>query len=454
MDVNENQSTPTRENTENQKPNNQNLSVLAEIVSNDSSNSSLKRKRSFKIQIPEVISIPDLVLREVPPEVFKFRDSSASLSSQNDAVSFSSSGVGVFSVKGKKRVSEDAYKVVLSCPNKRYFGVFDGHGGRKAVDYATENLHKNIFEHLENCKGTTTKEEAVKAAYLKTDQDFLKLGVGSGACCLTALIAGKEIVVSNLGDCRAVLCRGGVAEALTADHRAGLDDEKKRIENKGGYVEMHRGSWRVHGILSVSRSFGDAHLKEWVVGEPETKILHLTSDMNFLVLASDGLWEQVGNQEVVDTVMHSLLGEKKFPMAIQKENDAEVGCLHTSSSPKSRRILLVKHKKKTGQSPILRKTVDRWKEVEDFNACENESPPSKVPRVSGGMQRGTMTKSSPSEENHGYRTNPASDGLVASCKELVNLAVERGSLDDITVMIIDLTHFRISGPTNVSNLSH
>ena len=56
---------------------------------------------------------------------------------------------------------------------------------------------------------------------------------------------------------------------------------------------MHRGAWRVHGVLSVSRSIGDAHLKNWVLAEPDTKILHLTSDMEYLVLASDGLWEQV-----------------------------------------------------------------------------------------------------------------------------------------------------------------
>ena len=58
-------------------------------------------------------------------------------------------------------------------------------------------------------------------------------------------------------------------------------------------MEIHRGAWRVHGILSVSRSIGDAHLKDWVLAEPETKILQLTPDMEFLVLASDGLWEQV-----------------------------------------------------------------------------------------------------------------------------------------------------------------
>ena len=57
-------------------------------------------------------------------------------------------------------------------------------------------------------------------------------GLGSGACCVTALIGGNEIVISNLGDCRAVLCRTGVAEALTNDHRAGQEDERKRIESK------------------------------------------------------------------------------------------------------------------------------------------------------------------------------------------------------------------------------
>lgn len=43
----------------------------------------------------------------------------------------------------------------------------------------------------------------------------------------------------------------------------------------------------------MSRSIGDAHLKNWVPAEPDTKILHFTSDMEFLVLASDGFWDEV-----------------------------------------------------------------------------------------------------------------------------------------------------------------
>ncbi|KAK7839936.1 putative protein phosphatase 2c 14 [Quercus suber] len=50
---------------------------------------------------------------------------------------------------------------------------------------------------------------------------------------------------------------------------------------------------------------------------------------------------------------------------------------------------------------------------------------------------------SPTKESISYKMSKStSNGLVAACEELVGLAVSRGSLDDITVMIIDLNHFR------------
>lgn len=64
-----------------------------------------------------------------------------------------------------------------------------------------------------------------------TEGRFLQ-GVSSGACCVTALVDGNELIVSNVGDCRAVLCQAGKAEAITKDHRASEEDEKKRIEDK------------------------------------------------------------------------------------------------------------------------------------------------------------------------------------------------------------------------------
>lgn len=58
-------------------------------------------------------------------------------------------------------------------------------------------------------------------------------------------------------------------------------------------MQHHRGAWRVLGTLAVSRSIGDAHVKDWVPSEPDTIIISLSEDMEFLVLASDGLWEEV-----------------------------------------------------------------------------------------------------------------------------------------------------------------
>jgi protein phosphatase 1L len=74
-------------------------------------------------------------------------------------------------------------------------------------------------------------EGAVKRGYLKTDEEFLKRDESGGACCVTAVLQKGGLVVSNAGDCRAVLSRAGKAEALTSDHRASREDEKERIEN-------------------------------------------------------------------------------------------------------------------------------------------------------------------------------------------------------------------------------
>lgn len=73
-------------------------------------------------------------------------------------------------------------------------------------------------------------EKAVKDGYLNTDSDFLKEDLHGGSCCVTAMIRNGNLVVSNAGDCRAVISRGGVAEALTSDHRPSREDEKARIE--------------------------------------------------------------------------------------------------------------------------------------------------------------------------------------------------------------------------------
>lgn len=81
-------------------------------------------------------------------------------------------------------------------------------------------------------------EEAVKRGYLNTDSDFLKEDLNGGSCCVTALIKNGNLIVSNAGDCRAVISRGGVAEALTSDHRPSREDERDRIETLVNLLTM------------------------------------------------------------------------------------------------------------------------------------------------------------------------------------------------------------------------
>lgn len=111
-----------------------------------------------------------------------------------------------------------------------FFGVFDGHGGASAAEFAAENLDKNIVNALEKSVDDDKIEVAVKNGYLATDSEFLKKDVRGGTCCVTALIKNGILVASNAGDCRAVVSRGGAAEALTSDHRPSREDERERIE--------------------------------------------------------------------------------------------------------------------------------------------------------------------------------------------------------------------------------
>ncbi|KAK6786005.1 hypothetical protein RDI58_014530 [Solanum bulbocastanum] len=204
--------------------------------------------------------------------------------------------------RGRRGAMEDRYSALVNLQGdskQGIFGVFDGHGGPKAAEFAAEHLNKNIMDELVR-RNDEDVVEALKNGYLKTDTEFLSEEFGGGSCCVTALIRNGDLVVSNAGDCRAVVSRGGIAEALTSDHKPSRKDEKDRIETSGGYVDCSNGVWRIQGSLAVSRGIGDRYLKQWIIAEPETTVVELNPELEFLVLASDGLWDKVSNQEVVD----------------------------------------------------------------------------------------------------------------------------------------------------------
>ncbi|KAK1307516.1 putative protein phosphatase 2C 2 [Acorus calamus] len=147
------------------------------------------------------------------------------------------------------------------------FGVFDGHRGAKAAVFAAENLSKNIMCELMKGEGDNI-EEAIKNGYLATDSKFLKEGTMGGTCCVTAFILNEHLIVSNAGDCRAVVSRGGVAEALTSDHRPSREDEKERIES----------------LFQMRRNLGDAEVGQMADILWEVQDVQLVRDTpNFVI---------------------------------------------------------------------------------------------------------------------------------------------------------------------------
>ncbi|GLJ08234.1 hypothetical protein SUGI_0084590 [Cryptomeria japonica] len=360
----------------------------------------LKRKRPPKLDIPKS-----------PRELNRIdlNDKAA----KEESVSFEGDYYGVYCKKGKKEFMEDTHKVTTNIngdDQQAFFGVYDGHGGRKAAEFVAEKLGQNI-EDLMVKSGDL--EKAMKAGYLATDKQFLEQGVSSGACCVTASIKDGCLVVGNVGDCRAVLSRNGNAEALTWDHKPGTEKEKKRIENLGGYVDIHHGTWRVQGTLAVSRSIGDLPLKQWVSSEPDTRKLPITSDCEFMILASDGLWEKVNNQEAVDIARPFCIEEKQVKNRLPELFElGQAWNENNSPPPKARKISL-------GTLPKIlkvRSVNGNYANIGCYDQDLKENTQMPGPQLS---IRGPMM----------------------ACKKLVELSTSRGTLDDVSVMIVDLRNF-------------
>jgi hypothetical protein len=84
---------------------------------------------------------------------------------------------------------------------------------------------------------------------------------------------------------------------LCLSSRVYREDEEVRIKELGGRV-IFWGRWRVEGVLAVSRAIGDVNLKPYVTCDPEITTHALTPDDQYLILASDGLWDVMSNEEV------------------------------------------------------------------------------------------------------------------------------------------------------------
>jgi len=150
-------------------------------------------------------------------------------------------------------------------------------------------------------------------------------GESSGACAVCVVLTDTDGVyhlsVANLGDCRAVVARKDGPKftciSLTKDHRATVQSERTRIEGCGGQVKDKRAL----GDLIPSRTLGDIKIKRKcpgaVIAIPEFSHHELQSYEDIsLILASDGVWDELKNQKVMDLVYKHQASAKSTCTAI------------------------------------------------------------------------------------------------------------------------------------------
>ena len=258
--------------------------------------------------------------------------------------------IGVYDGKSKKgyapynpkKANQDAMVMTEDAATQSLLlCVMDGHGefGDKVSQDLKASWPGMLFKHPKFADDATVPE-ALSETILQAEAKMLKKMQGnadfSGTTFVACVIRGTTLWSANVGDSR-ITCgerkpdgSGYVARNITDDHKPDSPGEKERILAKGGRVfavqyddgidgpqRVWLGNMDIPG-LAMARSLGDtiAH-SAGVISEPEIRVETIDPEkMAFLVVASDGLWEFMTDQDVVDQVA---AGQGKAPQQLVGE---------------------------------------------------------------------------------------------------------------------------------------
>ncbi|OIT36855.1 PREDICTED: probable protein phosphatase 2C 1 [Nicotiana attenuata] len=292
----------------------------------------------------------------------------------------------IFTQQGRKGVNQDAMIVWedFMAEDVTFCGVFDGHGphghlvARKVRDALPLKL-KSLLQSFESNRNGNPQLEAVdpdkdqvmadkmdanwREAFLQSykamDKELRSQPnldcFCSGSTAVTLIKQGSNLYMGYIGDSRAILASKDendsmVAVQLTVDLKPDLPKEAERIKQCKGRVFALQDEPEVHRVwlpydnapgLAMARAFGDFCVKEYgVISMPEFSHRVLTERDQFIVLASDGVWDVLSNEEVVDIVssaptrssaarilVDSAAREWKTKYPTSKMDDCAVVCL-------------------------------------------------------------------------------------------------------------------------------
>jgi len=270
-----------------------------------------------------------------------------------------------------------------NCNRTAFFTTYDGHGegGELVSQYALHEIPKKLEQHVDfqrmmtassrvDSGGSGNLETALTDVFLSVDrglgddEDIDPTFSGSTACLV--LVRGDLLVSCNLGDSRAVLAfrssgkdgasaatasDGGKGEEgesgqssvytaldLTVDQNPDSPGEQERIEEMGGFVSPQEDGlssrvWLDPDCsqigLAMSRSLGDHAVRSvGVIAEPVVSEHRLREEDEFMIIATDGVWEFLSSQDAVDIVAKDLDNGQGSSVACQHLIEAAAAKWH------------------------------------------------------------------------------------------------------------------------------
>jgi len=281
-----------------------------------------------------------------------------------------------------KKDSQDYWEIVqLTTPNKRpsmedtclylspfttdsslFLSVFDGHAGPRCSTYLANTLPSELKRETQ-ANGQTVPSEAVfNRVYAEVDNQWLeaakqpRIEDGSTALCLA--LDGNNLTVANCGDCRAIFCQNGIIQQITRDHRPTDESEEERIVQAGGTVL----GGRLQGQLGVSRAFGNYEFKNsnLLSSDPEIHHVTVTSDVEFLVVGTDGLYDHFSNEEIISFIKNGLINsslenvvKELTAEAIDRGTEDNISIIVVKFEKAFKKLLKKRAKKPAGKSPLI-----------------------------------------------------------------------------------------------------
>lgn len=264
---------------------------------------------------------------------------------------------GFASMQGWRSTMEDKHKFLIPLDHYAwkfwsFFAIFDGHNGIDTAKHSADHLDIYLLHALnkmleDNGYHESKYPEAVRSSELNLDQlknvikeTYYQLDQNlrrmvkdeSGCVCITCLIGPEQIYLINIGDSRAIIFSAeGQILAFTEDHKPDDPAEQERIHEAGGTISKPCAGdvLRVENQLAMTRVLGDFAMDKQIV-PPMADIVQFPrkSSAAFVVLACDGIWDVMSNEDVAMFVSQRTLKLKLEEIASQLVDE----CLHRKST--------------------------------------------------------------------------------------------------------------------------